>query len=190
MDQTTGAPLVLEKLDLLPDSGMQRGKWPYFIQVRAAAVPAAEGPATAAKLCTPQSSMQSTPQSSMQSTRCVCCPGRLHLLAAQPQHSGRCSARRPAAALHHVAPAAAAAASASAAGLSQEYSGGDACTLKGGKTAQRSVQARFACSPDGQLHLLVREPDFCTYIFVVYSPALCALERYKPFGAQLPTSSQ
>lgn len=29
--------------------------------------------------------------------------------------------------------------------------------------------------------MLVREPDFCSYIFVLYSPALCELEAYQPF---------
>jgi hypothetical protein len=62
----------------------------------------------------------------------------------------------------------------------QEYTGGDVCTLAGGRRAKREVEARFACSPDGKLHMLVREPDFCKYVFVIYSPALCELERYKP----------
>jgi hypothetical protein len=54
------------------------------------------------------------------------------------------------------------------------------CTLAGGKRARRQVEARFACSPDNKLHMLAREPDFCHYVFVIYSPALCKLERYKP----------
>lgn len=62
------------------------------------------------------------------------------------------------------------------------------CTLKGGKTVPRHVQARFACSPDGKMHMLVREPDFCSYVFVVYSPALCSLERYKPTSSVPPGS--
>ncbi len=31
-----------------------------------------------------------------------------------------------------------------------------------------------------KVHMLVREPEFCHYIFVVYSPALCQVEKYKP----------
>jgi hypothetical protein len=39
---------------------------------------------------------------------------------------------------------------------------------------------RIACSPDGDLHLLVREPDFCQYVLVVYSPALCSVPEFSP----------
>eukprot|EP00955_Chlamydomonas_euryale_P020446 216776-Chlamydomonas_euryale.AAC.1 len=53
----------------------------------------------------------------------------------------------------------------------QTYAGGDECVLAGGRRVERSVEARIACSPDGRLNMLVREPDFCTYVFVIYSPA-------------------
>ncbi len=36
-DQASGAPLVLDKLDMLLDAGMTGGEWPYFIQVSGAA---------------------------------------------------------------------------------------------------------------------------------------------------------
>jgi hypothetical protein len=54
------------------------------------------------------------------------------------------------------------------------------CTLAGGVRVVRSVEARLACSPDGKLSMLVREPDFCTYVFVVYSPALCTVQQFAP----------
>jgi hypothetical protein len=28
--------------------------------------------------------------------------------------------------------------------------------------------------------MLVREPDFCQYVFVIYSPALCTVDKFKP----------
>ena len=45
--------------------------------------------------------------------------------------------------------------------------------LAGNRRVVRKSEARMACSPDGRLHMLVREPEFCHYVFVIYSPALC-----------------
>ncbi|KAG2496044.1 hypothetical protein HYH03_005965 [Edaphochlamys debaryana] len=64
--------------------------------------------------------------------------------------------------------------------VKQVYAGGDECVLGGGRRVVRRVEARIACSPDAGTYMLIREPDFCTYTFVVYTPALCALDYYKP----------
>lgn len=64
--------------------------------------------------------------------------------------------------------------------VKQVYAGGNECVLGGGRRAVRKTEVRIACSPDGKLHMLVREPDFCHYIFVIYTPALCKAERFKP----------
>lgn len=64
--------------------------------------------------------------------------------------------------------------------LRHMYLGGDRCDLERGRSRSRQVEARLACSPDGELRLLIREPEFCKYIFVVYSPALCELDAFKP----------
>ena len=63
---------------------------------------------------------------------------------------------------------------------------GDECFLARGRRATRHTEVRIACSPDQRVHLLVREPDFCSYIFVVYSPALCGLPAYKPVPVVVP----
>lgn len=60
------------------------------------------------------------------------------------------------------------------------YDGGDRCELADGVTKQRTAEVRYACSPDADPHLLVREPDFCEYVVVVYSPGLCQLKAYQP----------
>jgi hypothetical protein len=57
---------------------------------------------------------------------------------------------------------------------------GQMCVLGGGREVPRRTEVRIACSPDARLHFLVREPDFCQYIFVIYSPSLCSLPEYKP----------
>lgn len=44
----------------------------------------------------------------------------------------------------------------------------------------RKSEVRIACSFDSSIHMLVREPDFCQYVFVIYSPSLCKVERFKP----------
>lgn len=44
----------------------------------------------------------------------------------------------------------------------------------------RKSEVRIACSFDSNIHMLVREPDFCQYVFVIYSPSLCKVERFKP----------
>ena len=64
--------------------------------------------------------------------------------------------------------------------VKQVYNGGDECVLGGGRRVQRKVEARVACSPDARIHMLVREPDFCSYVYVVFSPALCEVSRFKP----------
>ncbi|KXZ53821.1 hypothetical protein GPECTOR_6g739 [Gonium pectorale] len=64
--------------------------------------------------------------------------------------------------------------------VKQVYAGGDECVLGGGRRVVRRVEARVACSPDSNTYMLVREPDFCTYTFVIFVPELCALDYYKP----------
>ncbi|GAX75433.1 hypothetical protein CEUSTIGMA_g2877.t1 [Chlamydomonas eustigma] len=64
--------------------------------------------------------------------------------------------------------------------VKQVYSGGEECVLAGNRRVIRKTEARVACSPDEQMHMLVREPDFCQYVFVIYSPALCQVEKFKP----------
>ncbi|KAF5829741.1 hypothetical protein DUNSADRAFT_15565 [Dunaliella salina] len=62
----------------------------------------------------------------------------------------------------------------------QSYVEGHKCFLAGGRQEVRSTEVRIACSPDRRLHMLVREPDFCSYIFVLYSPAVCELPMLQP----------
>jgi hypothetical protein len=63
--------------------------------------------------------------------------------------------------------------------LRQQYTGGEKCGGEGGGRP-RSVELRIACSPVAdQWRLLVREPQFCRYIMVLYHPVLCTLQRYK-----------
>jgi len=57
---------------------------------------------------------------------------------------------------------------------------GDECVLAKGRRMRRRTEVRFACSPDGHTYMLVREPDYCTYVVVVYAQALCALPELSP----------
>ena len=84
--------------------------------------------------------------------------------------------------------AAAAAAAAASGACVQVYSGGDECMLGGGRRVVRRTEVRIACSPDRRLRLLIREPDFCHYVYVLYSPALCLLDEFKPKPLQGPSS--
>lgn len=61
----------------------------------------------------------------------------------------------------------------------QMYTGGEACGGEG-KGRARSVELRVTCSPHKSMQLLIREPEFCRYIMVLYHPALCSLPRYRP----------
>lgn len=54
------------------------------------------------------------------------------------------------------------------------------CTQVSGRAVDRQVELRAACSPDTALHLLVREPEFCRYIMVLYHPHLCKVRELKP----------
>lgn len=74
--------------------------------------------------------------------------------------------------------------------VKQVYSRGQVCTLGGGKRVVRRTEVRIACSPDKKLRLLVREPDFCRYIFVIYSPGLCQVEQYSPKDVPTPISNE
>lgn len=61
----------------------------------------------------------------------------------------------------------------------QMYAGGEPCGSEGaGKP--RTVELRVACSPHKTMQLLIREPQFCQYVMVLYHPELCHLPRYKP----------
>jgi hypothetical protein len=62
--------------------------------------------------------------------------------------------------------------------------------LKGGRKEIRHTEVRIACSPTGSPFMLVREPDFCQYVFVVYLPSLCELDRYKPWLKGAPSPRQ
>eukprot|EP00775_Hariotina_reticulata_P011589 gene11589-11733_t len=59
------------------------------------------------------------------------------------------------------------------------YLEGEKCTHEG-KGRARQVELRLACSPNKNWHMLVREPDFCRYIMVLYHPSMCTIQRYKP----------
>lgn len=66
----------------------------------------------------------------------------------------------------------------------QRYTRGDECTLAGNRKVKRSAEVRFACSPTAgdkdQMHMVVREPDYCTYVITVYLPSLCSNAAFKP----------
>ena len=57
---------------------------------------------------------------------------------------------------------------------------GEECVLAGNRRVVRKTEARIVCSPDSKVHMLVREPQFCHYVFVIYSPAMCSLDKFKP----------
>lgn len=63
--------------------------------------------------------------------------------------------------------------------MRQMYTEGESCMVDG-KAVDRQVELRAACSPDSSLHLLVREPNFCRYIMVLYHPELCEVDRLMP----------
>ncbi|KAL6764757.1 hypothetical protein V8C86DRAFT_1367634 [Haematococcus lacustris] len=64
--------------------------------------------------------------------------------------------------------------------VKQVYGQGDECVLANNRRVIRRSEVRIACSPDDKIHLLVREPDFCTYIWVIYSPSLCSIPSFQP----------
>lgn len=68
--------------------------------------------------------------------------------------------------------------------IKQMYDEGQECVLAGNKRVIRNTEVRFACSPDSRIHFLVREPDFCSYIYVVYLPALCEVPGMQPIEGQ------
>lgn len=41
---------------------------------------------------------------------------------------------------------------------------------------RRSAELRLMCSPDGEQHLVVVEPDQCQYVVELYTPRLCGLD--------------
>jgi hypothetical protein len=57
---------------------------------------------------------------------------------------------------------------------------GDSCCWVSAPLCAPPLQVRLACSPDRSFHFLVREPQFCSYIFVIYSPALCTVPEFHP----------
>ena len=57
----------------------------------------------------------------------------------------------------------------------QIYTRGDSCNLGGDKETARTAEVRIACSPDSQQHLVMREPEQCQYIIVMYDPGVCEL---------------
>jgi len=44
----------------------------------------------------------------------------------------------------------------------------------------RHTELRIACSPDMGIHMKIREPEVCSYIIVLYLPALCEHPDYSP----------
>ncbi|MEW5317451.1 MAG: hypothetical protein WDW38_008745 [Sanguina aurantia] len=62
--------------------------------------------------------------------------------------------------------------------VKQVYAGGQECVLAGGRKAVRRSEVRLACSPDSKLRILIREPDFCHYVFIIYVPQLCDMPFY------------
>lgn len=55
---------------------------------------------------------------------------------------------------------------------------GQECILAGGRKAVRRSEVRLACSLDSKLRILIREPDFCHYVFIIYVPQLCDMPFY------------
>jgi len=49
------------------------------------------------------------------------------------------------------------------------------------RVRRRRTHVRWACSPDGQVHLVVREPSVCKYVLVLYLPELCTLPEFSLF---------
>ena len=91
---------------------------------------------------------------------------------------------------------------------------GEECVLAGNKRVIRKTEARVVCSPDAkvwilegadqaalstmihtssilvQVHMLVREPNFCQYVYVIYSPALCQVDGFKPIPRTVPLKTE
>ncbi|MEW5307448.1 MAG: hypothetical protein WDW36_009843 [Sanguina aurantia] len=68
--------------------------------------------------------------------------------------------------------------------VKQVYAGGQECVLAGGRKAVRRSEVRLACSPDSKLRILIREPDFCHYVFIIYVPQLCDMPFYAARASQ------
>eukprot|EP00879_Flechtneria_rotunda_P021485 GHRR01022642.1.p1 GENE.GHRR01022642.1~~GHRR01022642.1.p1 ORF type:complete len:613 (+),score=206.25 GHRR01022642.1:336-2174(+) len=73
--------------------------------------------------------------------------------------------------------------------MRQMYTEGEMCTAEG-RGRPRQVELRVACSPDKKWHMLVREPEFCKYIMVLYHPLLCSVPAYKPVPRTAASGSQ
>lgn len=44
----------------------------------------------------------------------------------------------------------------------------------------RETELRYLCSPDSDMHLVVKEPSQCVYQIDLYVPALCEVEGFRP----------
>lgn len=60
----------------------------------------------------------------------------------------------------------------------QRYVGGEMCSLDQGGSRARETELRIACSPDDQQHLLIREPEQCRYVMVLFEPSLCTVPGF------------
>ena len=56
--------------------------------------------------------------------------------------------------------------------------GGDPCEVEEGGKQPRQTELRIACSPDPERHLLMREPQQCQYVMVLYEPSLCEVPGF------------
>jgi len=55
---------------------------------------------------------------------------------------------------------------------SHVFTKGDDCEAEG-SVRKRRTQVRFACSLDGEIHLMVNEPKTCRYVLTLYLPVMC-----------------
>lgn len=67
---------------------------------------------------------------------------------------------------------------------SQTYNSGNHCDLdpdESGKqrSVLRSSELRLMCSPDADMHIIVVEPQQCSYVVELYVPELCALPGFQ-----------
>ena len=61
--------------------------------------------------------------------------------------------------------------------VSQAFGDGSHCA-EASPPAPRRAELRLMCSPDGEFHVIVGEPEQCVYQLELYVPALCALPGF------------